>query len=239
MHQIKNASTPVHVSMYATLLFSNFGLVAAANHIRGRNNTLVEFPVERDYLVKVKTGDKLHAGTNLKHSNLYLTLFGDLGSTTEHYLNSYISAGNAFQKGELNNFTLVGLEDVGVVRNITIRNGGQEEEFEYSWYLDWISVDSNTAIFNRWIGDGESVSASFATSTFYAPSSAPTRENTNATKDSEDSMLVWYVLLATVILLLLVFIMCVLNLCHVRDVCGCFCCCVCGCCSITCCPCIY
>jgi len=113
----------------------------------------------KDYLIEDKTGDKILAGTD---SNIYLTIHGDKGSTTEKQLNEFFS-GNPFETDALDTLTLVRLVDVGTMQSVTVRSDGSG--WVSSWYVSWISVNGERATVNHWIDD-ESVSASFDSAKF-------------------------------------------------------------------------
>lgn len=217
----------------------------SAKNLRQRrkiaDSTVEESLVLKDYLIQIKTGDKLHADSG---SDIYLTIFGDSGVTEELHLNPYIP-GNTFQRGCLDNLTLVDLRDVGVTTNVTLRS--ESQEFEYCWYLDWISVDNATAFLNRWICGGESVSANFDVDTSIsapsaAPSIDPSYQRTVTKRNMESFMIGVYVFLAIMVVL---FILCAFNVGRLREICGCLFCCI-GCCLTTgggggatcCCPCL-
>jgi len=108
----------------------------------------------KDYRIEVQTGDMSGAGTD---SNIYVTIYGDKAATNEVRLNGYIS-GNAFERGDLDRLTLVGLVDVGTMKKLKVRSDGAWAGS--GWYLSWVKVNGIQATFNRWI-DGETAYASF------------------------------------------------------------------------------
>ena len=104
----------------------------------------------KDYNIKVKTGDKILAGTD---SNIYITIYGDEGATAERRLD------HSFERNSLHTLTLIDLTDVGDLENVKIRSDGSG--FGSDWYLSWISVDNRSATFDFWIEGAESATVSF------------------------------------------------------------------------------
>lgn len=101
------------------------------------------------YSIQVQTGNKRRAGTD---SNIFITIYGDKGSTKETRLNGYLS-GNAFERGDLDRLALQGLKNVGTLQKIKIRSDGSY--WGSNWYLSWVKVNGKLAFFNEWI-DGRS-----------------------------------------------------------------------------------
>jgi len=116
----------------------------------------------KDYDLVIKTSTTSGAGTD---SNIYIILYGTLpdgtqSETKEVRLNGYLS-GNAFEAGDTDRLTLVGLKDVGDLTRIRLRNGG--EWLGSDWRLSYITVNGETINAYTWINDGQSVTLNFPT----------------------------------------------------------------------------
>lgn len=87
-----------------------------------------------DYKFKVKTADEYKAGTD---SNIFVVLEGEFGKTEEKRLNGYIS-GNAFERNDVDEFTVPYDIDVGRVFRIILRS-----DMMYAgagWRLGYIEI---------------------------------------------------------------------------------------------------
>ena len=87
-----------------------------------------------DIKVTVRTSDKGGAGTD---ANVYLTIYGTKGQTSEHRLNGHIS-GNAFESGDTDVLTLRNLKDIGSPTKIKIRHDNQFAGA--GWHLSNVSI---------------------------------------------------------------------------------------------------
>jgi len=123
----------------------------------------------QDYVVKIKTGGNMFASTN---SNIYLSLFGDKGSTEEIHLNGIIDSDvtQPFERGNTDTVILDNLADIGTPQKVTVRHDGTA--FGSDWYLEWILVNDVKFTFDQWV-DNESVTAEFPPIT-KTPTLAPT-----------------------------------------------------------------
>lgn len=110
------------------------------------------------YEFQVKTGDEYLAGTD---SNIFIILEGEKGMSEEKRMNGYIK-GNAFERNQLDKFTIDFDTDVGRVFQIKLRS-----DMRYAgagWLLSYIKIErkgsdaplSNTSSkfnVNEWIED--------------------------------------------------------------------------------------
>jgi hypothetical protein len=84
------------------------------------------------YIVTIRTGDKMWAGTD---ANVYITLHGDRGSTGEQYLDS---PANDFERDSERNYVFNGI-DIGTPEKISLRHDNTGAGA--AWYVDWVKVD--------------------------------------------------------------------------------------------------
>jgi len=108
------------------------------------------------YLITVVTGDKLGAGTD---ANVYLTLYGEKGNSTELFLDN--PNRNDFERNQTDTFTIPPSQvgDLGAIRRIYLRhdNSGTAP----GWYVASVTVTNIATgekyrfIFNRWLATDE------------------------------------------------------------------------------------
>ncbi|KAM6931491.1 lipoxygenase homology domain-containing protein 1 [Xenentodon cancila] len=97
--------------------------------------TEVEDPLEiHSYKVSVRTGDMYKAGTD---TNVFLTIYGDLGDTGERKLAKSETSKNKFERGQVDKFTIEAV-DLGQVFKIRIRHDNSMVGAD--WYLDQVEV---------------------------------------------------------------------------------------------------
>lgn len=87
------------------------------------------------YYFQVKTGDEYLAGTD---SNIFIILEGEKGMSEEKRMNGYIS-GNAFERNQMDKFTIDFDTDVGRVFQIKLRS-----DMRYAgagWLLSYITIE--------------------------------------------------------------------------------------------------
>jgi len=108
------------------------------------------------YLITVVTGDKTGAGTD---ANVYLTLYGEKGNSTELFLDN--PNRNDFERNQTDTFTIPPSQvgDLGAIRRIYLRhdNSGTAP----GWYVASVTVTNIATgekyrfIFNRWLATDE------------------------------------------------------------------------------------
>ncbi|CAF2821092.1 unnamed protein product [Rotaria sp. Silwood2] len=103
-----------------------------------------------NYLVQVFTGDKSGAGTD---ANVFLTIYGDKGYTSEHELVHSQTYKNKFERKQIDKF-IIESDDLGYIYKIKIRhdNSGVLDD----WFLEKIEVrgdDKQTYLFycEQWL----------------------------------------------------------------------------------------
>lgn len=105
------------------------------------------------YEITIKTSDELYAGTD---SNIFVSLYGYKGVSSEYRLNGMIS-GNAFERNDTNKVTLKDIEDVGDIYMLALRSDCMYAGSD--WRVDDIKVRNgntkNTSQFliKDWIKD--------------------------------------------------------------------------------------
>ena len=92
------------------------------------------------YKVTVITGDVPAAGTD---ANVYISLYGDQGSSPDNHLDSTLSS---FEKGQTDVFYLT-LVDLGNLQKITIYH--DNTGVAPGWYLDRVII-TNTQTTQQW-----------------------------------------------------------------------------------------
>ena len=108
------------------------------------------------YLITVVTGDKLGAGTD---ANVYLTLYGEKGNSTELFLDN--PNRNDFERNQTDTFTIPPSQvgDLGAIRRIYLRH--DNSGFAPGWYVASVTVTNIATgekyrfIFNRWLATDE------------------------------------------------------------------------------------
>ena len=88
------------------------------------------------YTILVYTGTADYAGTD---ADVYITLYGDKGTSTEFELDN---SENNFEKGKKDKFTLGGLPDYGNLNQVHIRhnNSGSNP----GWFLEKIEITNES-----------------------------------------------------------------------------------------------
>lgn len=84
------------------------------------------------YTVKVKTSDVAGAGTD---ANVYISFFGSKGQSSEYHLSN---GKNNFEKGDSEEFTLNGVEDVGDLQGFNIRS--DLTNLRPGWFLQSVDI---------------------------------------------------------------------------------------------------
>uniref|UniRef100_A0A5S6QW16 PLAT domain-containing protein n=1 Tax=Trichuris muris TaxID=70415 RepID=A0A5S6QW16_TRIMR len=108
-----------------------------------------------DYLITVKTGDQLGAGTD---SNVYLKIIGDDFESEEWQLKNSKHHRNKFERGRTDQFVFAQRKCCGKLRRISVRH--DNSGICSSWYLEYVEVSDITlqTTFrfpcHRWIGSG-------------------------------------------------------------------------------------
>jgi len=108
------------------------------------------------YLITVVTGDKTGAGTD---ANVYLTLYGEKGNSTELFLDN--PNRNDFERNQTDTFTIPPSQvgDLGAIRRIYLRH--DNSGFAPGWYVASVTVTNIATgekyrfIFNRWLATDE------------------------------------------------------------------------------------
>ncbi|KAK2837787.1 hypothetical protein Q5P01_014999 [Channa striata] len=88
------------------------------------------------YTVKVKTGEKKHAGTD---ANVFAILYGENDDTGIINLKACKNYKNKFEKGMINEFTVEAV-DLGDLEKIRI--GHDNSGASPGWFLDWVMIDA-------------------------------------------------------------------------------------------------
>jgi len=83
------------------------------------------------YTVRIRTGNITYAGTD---ANVYITLYGDRGSTGEQYLDS---SANDFERGSERDYVFQAI-DIGTPEQIRLRHDNTYAGA--AWYVDWVKV---------------------------------------------------------------------------------------------------
>lgn len=89
-----------------------------------------------DFLIKVKTGDQLHAGTD---ANVHVILHSESGQRSDPIQLDYAFRDD-FERGQLDEFQLKGLEDFKDVHKIEIWRDGSGVAAD--WFVDYIEIES-------------------------------------------------------------------------------------------------
>ncbi|MEU7022212.1 PLAT/LH2 domain-containing protein [Streptomyces sp. NPDC046203] len=117
------------------------------------DDVTAEMPAEgraASYAVAIYTGDVKDAGTN---SNVYLTIYGSLGDSGRHLLDS---SDNDFERDTTSNFTL-NLAELGTLSKIFIESDGSGSAS--GWYLGNVKITDNSTKhwwsfgYNNWLED--------------------------------------------------------------------------------------
>lgn len=89
-----------------------------------------------DYVVNVKTGDQLHAGTD---ANVYISLYSETGEKTERIKLDYFFRDD-FERGQLDSFQLKNIPRYNEIIKIELwrDNAG----FGSDWFVDYIEIES-------------------------------------------------------------------------------------------------
>ncbi|KAM6301572.1 lipoxygenase homology domain-containing protein 1 [Podargus strigoides] len=88
------------------------------------------------YTVKVKTGDKKHAGTD---ANVFITLYGSKDDTGIVSLKASKINKNKFERGKVDEFTVESV-DIGDLKKIKI--GHDNTGNSTGWFLEWVEIDA-------------------------------------------------------------------------------------------------
>ncbi|XP_052225504.1 allene oxide synthase-lipoxygenase protein-like isoform X2 [Dreissena polymorpha] len=89
-----------------------------------------------DFLIKVKTGDQLNAGTD---ANVHVILYSESGQQSDTIQLDYAFRDD-FERGQLDEFQLKGLEDFKDVHKIEIWRDGRGVASD--WFVDYIEIES-------------------------------------------------------------------------------------------------
>uniref|UniRef100_A0A7N8X1A0 Lipoxygenase homology domains 1b n=1 Tax=Mastacembelus armatus TaxID=205130 RepID=A0A7N8X1A0_9TELE len=107
------------------------------------------------YTLKIKTGEKKHAGTD---ANVFAILFGENDDTGIINLKACKTYKNKFERGMINEFTVEAV-DLGDLQKILI--GHDNSGGSPGWFLDWIKIDAPSQgqrlcfPCGRWLDKGE------------------------------------------------------------------------------------
>ncbi|KAF3695639.1 Lipoxygenase -like proteiny domain-containing protein 1 [Channa argus] len=107
------------------------------------------------YTVKIKTGEKKHAGTD---ANVFAILFGENDDTGIINLKACKNYKNKFEQGMINEFTVEAV-DLGDLEKIRI--GHDNSGASPGWFLDWVMIDAPSQgqklcfPCGRWLDKGE------------------------------------------------------------------------------------
>ncbi|KAI7798290.1 putative lipoxygenase homology domain-containing protein 1-like [Triplophysa rosa] len=88
------------------------------------------------YTLRIKTGDKKHAGTD---SNIFAILYGENDDTGIINLKASKSHKNKFEKGMIDEFTVEAV-DLGDLQKLRI--GHDNTGGSSGWFLDWVEIDA-------------------------------------------------------------------------------------------------
>ncbi|XP_039606557.1 lipoxygenase homology domain-containing protein 1-like [Polypterus senegalus] len=88
------------------------------------------------YTLKVKTGDKKHAGTD---ANVFAVLYGEKDDTGVINLKASKTHKNKFERGQIDEFTVEAV-DIGSLKKIRI--GHDNKGGSPGWFLDWVDIDA-------------------------------------------------------------------------------------------------
>ncbi|XP_040192273.1 lipoxygenase homology domain-containing protein 1 [Rana temporaria] len=88
------------------------------------------------YTVRVKTGDKKHAGTD---ANVFIILYGEKDDTGLMNLKASKTNKNKFERGQDDVFTVEAV-DIGPLKKIKI--GHDNKGPSAGWFLDWVEIDA-------------------------------------------------------------------------------------------------
>ncbi|XP_064633987.1 lipoxygenase homology domain-containing protein 1-like isoform X3 [Lineus longissimus] len=89
---------------------------------------------EVEYEVRVRTGDKLGAGTD---ANVFITIAGEIGDTGERQLRKSNNI-NKFEKSQVDIFKLPAI-DLGPLKKVKIRHDNKGGGA--AWFLDYVEID--------------------------------------------------------------------------------------------------
>lgn len=89
-----------------------------------------------DYLVHVKTGDQIHAGTD---ANVYIILHSENGDQSQPIRLDYFFR-NDFERGQLDEFQLKNIAHLEDIHKIEIWRDGRG--LASDWFLDYIEIES-------------------------------------------------------------------------------------------------
>ncbi|TRZ03142.1 hypothetical protein DNTS_014536 [Danionella cerebrum] len=107
------------------------------------------------YTLRIKTGEKKHAGTD---ANVFAILFGENDDTGIISLKASKSHRNKFEKGMVDEFTVEAV-DLGELQKLRI--GHDNAGGSSGWFLDWVEIDAPSQGLRirfpcgRWLDSGE------------------------------------------------------------------------------------
>ncbi|XP_056097903.1 lipoxygenase homology domain-containing protein 1 isoform X1 [Rhinichthys klamathensis goyatoka] len=107
------------------------------------------------YTLRIKTGEKKHAGTD---ANVFAILYGENDDTGIINLKASKSHKNKFEKGMIDEFTVEAV-DLGELHKLRI--GHDEAGGSAGWFLDWVEIDAPSQgqrlrfPCGRWLDRGE------------------------------------------------------------------------------------
>nr|XP_015194523.1 PREDICTED: lipoxygenase homology domain-containing protein 1 isoform X1 [Lepisosteus oculatus] len=88
------------------------------------------------YTIRVKTGEKKHAGTD---ANVFAILYGEKDDTGIINLKASKTHKNKFEKGQIDEFTVEAV-DIGMLKKLRI--GHDNSGGSAGWFLDWVEIDA-------------------------------------------------------------------------------------------------
>uniref|UniRef100_A0A8C1ZDH5 Lipoxygenase homology domains 1b n=1 Tax=Cyprinus carpio TaxID=7962 RepID=A0A8C1ZDH5_CYPCA len=106
------------------------------------------------YTLRIKTGEKKHAGTD---ANIFAILYGENDDTGLINLKASKSHKNKFEKGMIDEF-IVEAVDLGELQKLRI---GHDNSGSAGWFLDWVEIDAPSQgqrlrfPCGRWLDTGE------------------------------------------------------------------------------------
>nr|XP_055024965.1 lipoxygenase homology domain-containing protein 1 isoform X1 [Misgurnus anguillicaudatus] len=107
------------------------------------------------YTLRIKTGEKKHAGTD---ANIFAILYGENDDTGIINLKASKSHKNKFEKGMIDEFTVEAV-DLGELQKLRI--GHDNSGGSAGWFLDWVEIDAPSQgqrlrfPCGRWLDSGE------------------------------------------------------------------------------------
>ncbi|XP_048065057.1 lipoxygenase homology domain-containing protein 1 isoform X2 [Megalobrama amblycephala] len=107
------------------------------------------------YTLRIKTGEKKHAGTD---ANIFAILYGEIDDTGIINLKASKSHKNKFEKGMIDEFTVEAV-DLGELQKLRI--GHDDSGGSAGWFLDWVEIDAPSQgqrlrfPCGRWLDRGE------------------------------------------------------------------------------------